>query len=410
MNDFLIAYRILTKMNPISIPRVRILHYRGEFLDVLRYLFARKNYIDIFNNKFANYIGVKYALTVSSGRTALEVIIKAFEIKNGDEVILPAYTFYAVPYKLLEIGIKPVFVDIKLTDCNIDTKLIEEKVTKRTKAIIATHLFGHPCDMRSIIKIARRHNLIIIEDACQAHGCLYKGKKVGSIGGAAFFSLDTTKPINTFGGGVIVTNRRRIYEAAKREISLLNEQSLLSIIKKVIRSYYEWFLTNPLIFRLLLWPLLLATQKYNIDITKKYKSSKNKEVSKNLKFSNIQALIGIKQLSMLDSRLMQNRKNAQYMNRILPQDSILHPNKEGESIFYSYIIKSRNKEGLSRRLLQQRIDSDIEVMQDCEHLIAGKSQPNTSFIKRHAVKIPLYYQLTKKEIEYIAKVVNEFER
>lgn len=397
-------------MSPISIPRVRILHYRGEFFDVLRYLFTRKNYIDIFNNKFANYIGVKYALTVSSGRTALEVIIKALEIENGDEVILPAYTFYAVPYKLLEVGIKPVFVDINLTDCNIDTKLIEEKITKRTKAIIATHLFGHPCDMRSIIKIAKRHNLIIIEDACQAHGSLYKGKKVGSIGDAAFFSLDTTKPINTFGGGVIVTNKRRIYEAAKKEISLLNEQSFLSIIKKIIRSYYEWFLTNPLIFRLFLWPLLLATQKYNIDITKKYKSSKNKEVSKNLKFSNIQALIGIKQLSMLDSRLMQNRKNAQYMNRILSQNLILHPNKEGESIFYSYVIKARNKEGLSRRLLQQRIDSDIEIMQDCEYLIAGKSQPNTSFIKKHAIKIPLYYQLTKKEIEYIAKVVNEFER
>ena len=143
--------------------------------------------------EWGEYIGRKHCLTTSSGTAALHMALAALKIGPGDEVIVPAYTFLASASCVLHAGAVPVFVDIDRNTYNIDPEKIEEKITERTKAVIPVHLHGLACEMDRIMEVARKRNLFIIEDACQAHGAEYRGKKAGSFGDLAAFSLNSSK-------------------------------------------------------------------------------------------------------------------------------------------------------------------------------------------------------------------------
>jgi len=159
-----------------------------------------------FEEKFAEYIGTRYAVATSSGTTALHVAILCAGIGKGDEVITTPFSFAATANSVLYAGGKPVFVDIDPKTYNINPEKIEEAITDKTKAILPVHLYGQPADMDQICKIAEDHDLKIIEDAAQAHGAIYHGKKVGSIGDMACFSFYPTKNITTGEGGIITTD------------------------------------------------------------------------------------------------------------------------------------------------------------------------------------------------------------
>jgi perosamine synthetase len=163
-----------------------------------------------FEQKIASYIGTKYAVAVNSGTSGLHLCIRSLDIKDGDEVITTPFSFIASANCMLFERAKPVFVDIDENTLCIDTNKIEEKITSKTKAILPVHIFGHPCDMDKILEIAQKYNLSVIEDACEALGAEYKGKKVGSFGKMAVFSFYPNKPLTTSEGGVIVTDDEKI--------------------------------------------------------------------------------------------------------------------------------------------------------------------------------------------------------
>lgn len=156
--------------------------------------------------EFARYIGTKYCIAVNSGTAALHMAIAAAGVGPGDEVITSAFSFLASAVAILHQNAIPIFVDIDPKTYNIDVKKIEEKITKRTKAIIPVHIHGLPCDIDEVLQIAKKHNLVVIEDAAQAHGATYKGKKVGNFGDMAIFSLNSTKNLPGGEGGLFVTN------------------------------------------------------------------------------------------------------------------------------------------------------------------------------------------------------------
>jgi len=159
-----------------------------------------------FENKFADYIGVKYAIAVNSGTSGLHLCMKALDIKPGDEIITTPFSFVASSNPAIFEGAKPVFVDIEERTYNIDPAKIEAAVTKRTKAIVLVHVFGQPCEMDPIIKIADKYDLVIVEDACEAIGATYKNKRVGRFGKMGVFAFYPNKQITTGEGGMIVTN------------------------------------------------------------------------------------------------------------------------------------------------------------------------------------------------------------
>lgn len=161
-------------------------------------------------NEFASYIGTKFCIATNSGTAALHMGIAAAGIGPGDEVITSAFSFLASATCILHHNGIPVFVDIDPKTYNIDVNKIEEKITEKTKAIIPVHIHGLPCDMDRILEIARRHNLVVIEDACQSHGATYKGKKTGNFGEMATYSLNSTKNLPGGEGGLFVTNSEEL--------------------------------------------------------------------------------------------------------------------------------------------------------------------------------------------------------
>lgn len=166
--------------------------------------------VEAFEQKIAAYVGTRYAIAVNSGTSGLHLCVRTLDIKDGDEVITTPFSFIASANCILFERAKPVFVDIDPETLCIDPRSIEKKITKRTKAILPVHIFGHPCDMDAIRTIAKKHALSIIEDACEALGSEYKGKRVGALGDVGVFAFYPNKQITTSEGGMIVTNSERI--------------------------------------------------------------------------------------------------------------------------------------------------------------------------------------------------------
>ncbi|MCW7075658.1 MAG: DegT/DnrJ/EryC1/StrS family aminotransferase [Candidatus Methanospirare jalkutatii] len=171
--------------------------------------------VEAFESAFADFIGVEHAIAVSSGTAALHIALLAAGIGKGDEVITTPFTFIATANAILFVGARPVFVDVREDDFNIDVKKVKDAITERTKAIIPVHLYGQPCDMKAIVDLAEDHNLHVIEDACQAHGAEFAGKKVGSFGTAGCFSFYPTKNMTTGEGGMLTTNSKEIAKKAR---------------------------------------------------------------------------------------------------------------------------------------------------------------------------------------------------
>jgi perosamine synthetase len=165
-----------------------------------------------FEKQFAEYIGTKYATVTTNGTTALTTALEAMGIQPGDEVITSPFTFIASANSITILGGIPIFVDIKPDTYNIDPSLIEAAITKKTRAIMPVHIFGMPSDMKHIMEIAEKHDLLVIEDACQAHGAEIDGKRVGSLGHTGCFSFYATKNILTGEGGMITTDDEELYD------------------------------------------------------------------------------------------------------------------------------------------------------------------------------------------------------
>jgi perosamine synthetase len=171
-------------------------------------------YVKAFEEAFADYCGVKYAVGVCNGTVALHLALTCLGIGKDDEVIIPDFTMIASAFSVCYTGAKPVFVDADEKTWNIDVLKIQEKITPRTKAIMPVHIFGNPCDMDAINKIAKKYHLLIIEDAAEAHGATYKEKKTGSFSDIAAFSFFANKNLTTGEGGMVVTDNETLYKRA----------------------------------------------------------------------------------------------------------------------------------------------------------------------------------------------------
>lgn len=183
------------------------------------------SFVPEFEERFAQYLGVRKAVSTQSGTAALHIALHELGIGRGDEVIVPALTFIATVNPVIYVGAKPVFADVEIETWNIDPHEIERKITKKTKAIIPVHLYGNPCEMDSIMKIAKKHNLFVIEDATESLGAHYKGKYTGTFGDFGCFSFNGNKVITTGGGGMIVGKNKRKLDHIKFLVNQARDDS-----------------------------------------------------------------------------------------------------------------------------------------------------------------------------------------
>lgn len=277
-------------------------------------------YVDLFEEKFAKYCGRKFAVATSSGTTALHLALVVLSIGKDDEVIVPSLTFIATANAVTYTGAIPVFVDSELSTWNIDPDRIEKAISKKTKAILPVHLYGHPADMDKINKIAKNYGLLVVEDATEGLGALYKGKKVGTLGDIACFSFNGNKLITTGGGGMIVTDDEDIAKKAK----MLSCQGRAPGIE-----YYHPY------------------------------------IGYNYRLTNLQAALGVAQMEKIDRYLAIKRKNAElYNTRLKDIKGIMLPPemKWAKSAFWMYSILVEEdyvmtRDELIAKLRQNEIDS-----------------------------------------------------
>lgn len=339
-----------------------------EVLDSGWYILREK--VREFEGKFAEFCGVKNAVCVSSGTAAIFLSLLALDIKHGDEVIVPSFSFIASATPVIHVGAKPVFVDIEAATYTVNPEKIREAITKRTKAIIPVHLYGHPANMDAILEIAEENSLYVIEDAAQAHGAEYKGQKVGGIGHVACFSFYPSKNMTVCGdGGAVVTNNEEVEEKIR-----------------MIRDHGR-------------------REKYIFKI-----------VGYNLRFNEIQAAIGIKQLEKLPEWIEARRNIARMYNQAL-EDLVITPVEEpwAKHVYHLYVIRTEKRDELREFLGQQGVSTGVHYpipihKQPAITSVLG-AQPalgNTEKFAKEVLSLPIYPALTKREVEYVSEKIAEF--
>ena len=241
------------------------------------------SYVKKFEQEFANYIGTKFAIAVNSATSGLQLALASLDIYGG-EVITTPFTYAATSNVIVHQNAKPVFVDVEKETYNIDPDKIEKAITKKTRAIFLVHLLGNPCNMTKIQKIAKKHDLQIIEDACEAHGAEFNGKKVGTFGVLSTFSFFASHHITTMEGGMVVTNSEELYELGKSIRTFGWSRNLKN------EEYFKK--TNP-----------------NVDSRFLFVN-----IGYNLRPTEIQGAFGIHQIRKLDKLVKIKIKNAKYWN------------------------------------------------------------------------------------------------
>lgn len=327
--------------------------------------------VSLFEAEFAAYCENQFAVGVDSGTSALELALRAFGIGPGDEVITAANTFIATAFAISYTAATPVLVDADPQTYTIDVTRLERAISHRTKAIIPVHLYGHPTDMDRVLEIAERHGLIVIEDACQAHGAKYKGRRVGSLGHAAAFSFYPAKNLGAYGdGGMVVTNDKRVAES----IRMLRDYGQREKYHHVLQGY-------------------------------------------NHRLDTLQAAVLRVKLRHLEAWNSARRRHAKLYTRLLGDHGVVTPREAdyAESVWHLYVIQVPDQKALKAWLADRGITTGIHYpipvhLQGAYEKLGYKNGdfPIAERYARQVLSLPMFSELTPDAIEYVAETVNDF--
>ncbi|HJV46671.1 MAG TPA: DegT/DnrJ/EryC1/StrS family aminotransferase [Bacillota bacterium] len=328
-------------------------------------------FVKKLEESIAQYCGVKHAIGVANGTDALLLTLDALGVGPGDEVITTPFTFFASAEVVSQVGATPVFVDIDPKTYNLDVNQLEAAISEKTKTIIPVHIFGQPVDMDPILAIAKKHNIYVIEDACQAIGATYKGKKIGSMGIAGCFSFFPTKNLGGYGdGGIIVTNDDELAEKLR--------------ILRVHGSFPKYY---------------------------------HSMIGYNSRLDSIQAAMLQVKLQYIDQWNEKRREKAAIYDRGLAELPITLPyvEEDRQSVFHLYIIQTEYRDELLKFLGDKGISSGVyypvplhrqDVYKDLGY--GEGSMPESEKASFGTMALPLYPELSAEDQEYVIQVVCDF--
>lgn len=332
-----------------------------------------------FEQKAAQYLKRKYCVAFNSGTSALQSVLLAYNIGKGNEVIVPSFTFIATANAVTACGAKAKFADIEEKTLGLDPRLIEKNINKKTKAIIPVHYGGRPCQIEKIRKIARKYQILLIEDAAEAFGSKYKNKMIGSFGDSAMFSFCQNKIITCGEGGAIVTD----------DINLRNKLVLIrSHGRKESKNYFQDNLPNDYI-----------------------------SLGYNYRMSSISASLALSQLKKAEKNISRRIKKANYyiekLNKI-QQIQIIDEDKNSRNVFQLFSIQADDRNKLIEYLASRGITSKVYFDPIHKSYFYWKKLnykvklPITEVISSRIVSLPFYANITYKEINYIVDTIKEF--
>lgn len=356
-----------------------------------------------FENEFASYIGVKHTITVANGTDALIIALKALDIGDKDEVITSPFTFFSTAEAIAAVGAVPVFVDVRLDTFNIDPDRIEAKISPKTKAIMPVHIFGQPAEMDEINSIAKKYNLKVIEDACQAVGAEYKGEKAGTLGDIACFSFFPTKNLGCAGdGGAIVTDNddlATICRALRTHGSGENGQKAYNLLNNISEDVVEDKSEDNTVYN----PL-----KYY-----------NYFIGHNSRLDELQAALLRVKLLQLDRWNELRREHACFYNNELKETNLVIPyeNNHVKHVYHMYMLQSENRTDVIEHLKENGVATGIYYpvplhLQKAFLNLGYKEgdMPNAEYLSHRTFAIPMFAELTEEEQKYIVVKLENRER
>lgn len=357
-------------MIPIAKPLIGVEEEKAVNAVLKSGFIAEGEVVRDFEGAFAKYIGVKHAVAVNSGTAALHVALLAAGIEDGDEVICPSFSFIATGNSILYCNAKPVFADVLEDTFNVDVEDVKEKITKKTKAVMPVHLYGQPAEMKALVELCADKKLVLIEDACQAHGAEYEGKRVGSFG-VGCFSFYPTKNMTTGEGGMITTDDDVVAERCR-----------------LIRAHG-------------------MKVRYHHDM-----------LGFNYRMTNVAAAIGVEQLKKLDGFNQKRIENAEYLTKKLAGVRGITPpavKNNIKHVFHQYTIKvaGGGRDALIKKLTDNGIGHGIyypiaiHQQKLYQELGFKASLPITEKLCGEVLSLPVHPSVSKADLDSIVKVLKE---
>jgi perosamine synthetase len=365
-------------MIPVCVPLLggRELEYVQDCI-ATNWISSKGKYVNAFEERFASYCGVSHGIATTSGTTALHLALASLGVGPGDEVILPSFTMMSTAFAVIYCGARPVLVDAEPDTWNMNPDLIEEKITRRTKVLLPVHLYGHPCDMDPILRLARLHDLSVVEDAAEAHGAEYRRRKAGSIGDIGCFSFYANKIITCGEGGMVVTKDDAIAEKARslKDLAFDRERRFL-----------------------------------------------HTDIGYNYRMTNIQAAIGLAQLERIDEMVERRRNHAMRYNQLLAGvPGIQRPVEMpwARNVYWMYSLLIHDEFGMGReelmKLLEERgVESRTFFFPMHEQPVFRRMKifpdgryPVAENLGRRGLYLPSSSGLSDDEIRYVCDVLIE---
>ncbi len=335
--------------------------------------FALGPSVDAFEKEFAEFLGVKHVVGTNSGTTALQLSLLALGVGAGDEVIVPAHTFIATAEAVSHVGARPVFVDVQKETANIDPSSAEAAITRRTRAIVPVHLYGQPCDLDPILDLANQRDIPVIEDACQAHGARYRGRRVGGFGVLGCFSFYPGKNLGAYGeGGAVSTD----------------DESLAARIRR-LRDHGQ------------------AARYHHV------------EVGYNARMEGIQGAVLRVKLRHLEGWNRARREHAARYSQLLDGSAVQAPvvAPEREPVFHLYVVRSEARDALRDHLTARGVQTGLHYpvplhLQPAYAALGHASGdfPNTEIWARCGLSLPMYPELSDGAIDEVVDGIQSFEK
>jgi len=363
--------------------------------------------IERLESSFAEFIGVPQAVAVPSGRAGLNFIYDALGLEPGSEIICSAFGYPVVPHLARSLGYDVRFADCELETLGMDPVDLARVITDRTRVVLATHLYGVPCRIREIAEICDAHGAVLIEDCAHCYGASVGGKKVGSFGSFGYFSYETSKPINTLGGGMVTTDDEaaaaRIREVAASEPG----KGPGWLAKRLLKTTFEATVTHPWVFNLGVYPALRVMDRRESADDERFASGYQRDEitmqGRMGRYTNYQAKLGLAQMERAAPIFERRERNARRMIDRL-RDRVRFQSNDDPDVHSNYMLVTAlfpRMQEMAHRLLKLGVDTKHRYMRDCSGLLDGKpSFPLAAQAEREVLHLPAYPELSDAQIDW----------
>jgi dTDP-4-amino-4,6-dideoxygalactose transaminase len=373
-----------------------------------------------FEDAFATYIGAEFAVMVPSARYGFHLLLKGWGIGPGDEVILPALTYFAIPALAVATGATPVFADVGASTHVLDPASFEAAITPNTKAVVPTHLFGTPCDMDAIRRIADAHGIKVIEDVAQATGARFQGQRVGSFGDAAYYTFGLTKNITTLSGAMITTNDPALAASVRAEIDGGTYARRRDRVQEALTGTAMMLATHPWVYPFTVHPAVVVGNRLGHDpIHERFGEAERTyesvpEYYRKARPRGVQASVGLKQLERIEglngARIRNGRGLDEALANVPGLTTPSYPDG-AEPIYMSFVVHHSDRDGLAAELRKRGVDTTIGYMSNCaasplfpDH---ARRCPNAELAFADLLHIPVHPNLTETDRAHMCEAVRQ---